>query len=234
MKGLWISLFIIISYLLGSIPNGYIVPKIFKKIDIRQHNSKNVGATNVVRTCGLAYGLLVFFLDVLKGFIVIFIIRILLYYDVSFAKKIGLIDAGLTKPMIFYPIYGVFAGLGHVFPIFLNFKGGKAVATCWGATLAIAPIISIIGITIFLIVFLLLRYASLASIYGTLSTGIILFFYDVFLTKDSNKFYIYDYHPNNWLIYLFEYGSVLLMVGLIILRHRKNLDRLAKGNERRF
>lgn len=233
MQILYVFLFIVISYLLGSIPNGYIVGKIFKQIDIRQHGSKNMGATNIARVMGKKYAVFVFILDALKGAFVIVLVRILMAYSLSFGLNLGKVIINDELFIYIYPLYGIFAVLGHVYPIFLKFKGGKAVATGVGAVIAMTPFIGLIGLAVFLIIFAIFRYASLASLYGTVTVFILILFHDIFLSKE---FFViaYDYHPNNWLIYILEYSSVLIISIIIFLRHRPNLEKLAEGKENKF
>lgn len=233
MQILYIFLFIVISYLVGSIPNGYIIGKIFRKIDIREHGSNNMGATNIARVMGKQYAAIVFILDAFKGAAVIIFVRILMSYDLKFGMELGKVFINNNLFIYIYPLYGIFAVLGHVYPVYLKFKGGKAVATGVGAAMAMAFLIGLIGIFVFLIVFLIFRYASLASLYGTATVFILMMFYDIFLAKEIFVF-AYDYHHNNWLIYLLEYTSILIMGIIIFLRHRSNLKKLAEGKENRF
>ena len=134
-------LFLILAYLIGSIPTGFLIGK-SKGIDIRNHGSNNIGATNTARTLGKKYFILVIFLDGLKGFIFVFLFRF------------GILphEWCLLSPVL----YGISATLGHVFPIYLKFKGGKAVSTGAGVALGYSPIICIIGIIAFIITHLIL------------------------------------------------------------------------------
>src|SRR5215813_12539669 len=141
------------SYLLGSIPFGYLAGRLVG-IDIRQAGSGNVGATNVVRVLGRGYGYPVFVLDVLKGFA---------------AVKISMLMASgrpqeWNSPEIFGILAAVSSVLGHLYPPWLKFKGGKGVATSAGALLALTPVATLIGIAVWIMVFWLSRYVSLASI----------------------------------------------------------------------
>lgn len=150
---------VIISYFLGSIPFGLIVGKWVKNIDIREHGSKNIGATNVFRVVGKKWGIIVLILDALKGFM-----------GVMLADLLGLVDATSQ----FFPIIGVSAILGHTFSIWIRFKGGKGVATSLGVFLALAPQPTLITFTLWWVIFLVGRILSIASIAAALAFPIIL------------------------------------------------------------
>jgi glycerol-3-phosphate acyltransferase PlsY len=195
------------SYLVGSIPFGYLAGRIVG-IDIRQAGSGNIGATNVVRVLGKGYGYPVFALDVLKGF---------------GAVKISMLMAPGRPPEWNSPeIFGILAAissvLGHLYPPWLKFKGGKGVATSAGALLALTPIATVIGVAIWIIVFWLTRYVSLASIIAAVVLPIVIL---VFNSQDQNK--------GKPLFY-----SSACVAGVVIWRHRSNLSRLIRGTEPRF
>ncbi len=141
---IYVFLFIM-AYLIGSIPFSYLVAKLFKGVDIRKVGSGNVGATNVIRSCGMVYGIIAFLLDSFKAGLVYFVS---LYY-VSF-------DFAL--------ILGVVAVIGHCHSVFLNFKGGKGVACSTGLFFFLDPVMCLLLILIFLIINRLTSYVSLASI----------------------------------------------------------------------
>ena len=197
---------IIVSYLLGSIPFGYIAGRI-AGIDIRTAGSGNVGATNVVRILGKRYGYPVFALDVLKGF---------------GAVKISMVMSGQhlewNSPEISGMVGAIFSVLGHVFPPWLKFKGGKGVATAAGALLALMPIATLIGVAVWIIVFWLTRYVSLASIVATVVLPIVILIIG-----------LSDGHSGRLLVY-----SSVCVAALVIWRHRSNLSRLLRGTEPRF
>jgi len=195
------------SYLVGSIPFGYLAGRIVG-IDIRQAGSGNIGATNVVRVLGKGYGYPVFALDVLKGF---------------GAVKISMLMASGRPPEWNSPeIFGILAAissvLGHLYPPWLKFKGGKGVATSAGALLALTPIATVIGVAIWIIVFWVTRYVSLASIIAAVVLPIVIL---VFNSQDQNK--------GKPLFY-----SSACVAGVVIWRHRSNLSRLIRGTEPRF
>ncbi|NPA80316.1 MAG: glycerol-3-phosphate 1-O-acyltransferase PlsY [Thermotogae bacterium] len=149
------------GFLFGSIPWAYIVAKLVAGIDIRKYGSGNVGATNVARVLGLKWGTLVFLLDALKGFIPVFIVRLLVPYNVELALVMALA-----------PI------LGHIFTPFLGFKGGKGVATAVGAFAAITPVGVLIGFVVWITTVLLTGWVSLGSLLGSLAVFLWILFFD--------------------------------------------------------
>src|SRR6266480_244675 len=195
------------SYLLGSIPFGYLAGRLVG-IDIRQAGSGNIGATNVVRLLGKRYGYPAFALDVLKGF---------------GAVKIAMLVAPGRSPEWNSPeIVGILAAmcsvLGHLYPPWLKFKGGKGVATSAGALLGLTPVATLIGVAIWVIVFCLTRYVSLASITAAVVLPILIL---VIRSQDQNK--------GKPLIYFSA-----CVAAVVIWRHRSNLSRLIQGTEPRF
>ncbi len=146
----FILLTTVLPFLFGSIPFGYVVGKL-KGVDVRQHGSGNIGATNVSRVLGKKYGALVLLLDALKGVLPVLIVKL----------------AGL--PEEYQVLSGLFAVLGHCFSPFLKFRGGKGVATGLGAFIVISPKITLLAFFVFLAVFILTRYVSLSSITAALS-----------------------------------------------------------------
>ncbi len=195
------------SYLLGSIPFGYLAGQI-AGIDIRQGGSGNVGATNVVRLLGKKYGYPVFALDFLKGF---------------GAVKISMLIATgpspeWNSPEIFGMVGAISSVFGHSFPPWLKFKGGKGVATSAGALFALTPLASLVGGAIWIIIFWLTCYVSVASITTAVVLPIIIL---VISWQD----------PSNGMAIF--YGS-LCIAAIVIWRHRSNLSRLMRGTEPRF
>ena len=201
------AVFLLGSYLLGSIPFGYLAGRL-QGIDIRQAGSCNVGATNVVRVLGKGYGYPVFALDCSKGFA---------------AVKISMLMATGRPPEWNSPeIFGILAAicsvLGHLYPPWLKFKGGKGVATSAGALLALTPVATLIGVAIWLIVFWLTRYVSLASLTAAVVLPIVIL---VVSSPDQNK--------RKPLVY-----SSVCVAAVVVWRHRSNLSRLIRGTEPRF
>jgi glycerol-3-phosphate acyltransferase PlsY len=195
------------SYLLGSIPFGYLAGRL-AGIDIRQTGSGNVGATNVVRVLGKRYGYPVFALDVLKGFGAV---------NISMLLAPGR-PPEWDSPEIFGIFAAIFSVLGHLYPPWLKFKGGKGVATSAGALLALTPPATIIAIAIWVIVFWMTRYVSLASVVAAI---VLPFVVILVRSHEQNKV-----RP---LVY-----SSACVAAVVVWRHRSNLSRLMRGTEPRF
>jgi len=194
------------SYLLGSIPFGYLIGRI-AGIDIRKVGSCNIGATNVVRVLGKRYGYAVFLLDFFKGF---------------GAVKLSMLLAmrsppDLSSPELFGIIAAVSSIVGHSYPPWLKFKGGKGVATSAGALLALTAVGGLIGFGIWIVIFWLTRYVSVASITAALLLPIVIL---VISWRNENAKVIF-------------YFSVCV-AAVVIWRHRSNLSRLMNGTEPRF
>lgn len=181
---------LMMAYFLGATPFGLLIGKYFYHTDLRQHGSGNIGTTNAFRTFGKMGGSAVFILDMLKGAIPVLI-----------ANQIE----GAWHPIIF----GVAAILGHTFPVFLKFKGGKAVATSFGVGFAYAPLFALIAISIFFIALYLWRMVSLASLIAVFSALLLSFFWQ-----------------DNILTVL-----VLIITVLITVRHKTNIQRIKNGTE---
>lgn len=195
------------SYLLGSIPFGYLAGRI-AGIDIRQAGSGNIGATNVVRVLGKRYGYPVFILDFLKGL---------------GAVEIAIAFARAARPEWGSPeMYGILAAfgsvIGHSFPPWLKFRGGKGVATSAGALFGLMPLAMLIGVAIWIVLFWLTRYVSLASLVTAITLPIVI----AILTRlngDHAKALFY---------------SSLCIAAVVVWQHRSNVSRLLRGREPRF
>jgi acyl phosphate:glycerol-3-phosphate acyltransferase len=200
-------LIVVVSYLLGSVPNGYIVGKV-AGVDIRKSGSGNIGATNVLRVLGKKYGYVVFFLDALKGFAVVRICLALVS------------NTPAARPYAdFFALLGaVVCVVGHVFPIWLKFKGGKGVATSAGVIIGLMPLAAIILFPIWFIVFEICRYVSVASVCAAISLPITVALFLKFKVMDS--------------VVLLYFSLALAVV--VIWRHRSNFSRLLNGTEQRF
>lgn len=190
------ALIIILAYLLGSIPSGLIVGKLFYGIDIRQHGSGNLGGTNSFRTLGIKAGIAVTAADILKGTLA------------TLLAKIFGVDESIHPLLI-----GLFAVIGHMFPVFAGFRGGKAVATSAGVLLAYVPLLFLFLVVVFFISLKICKYVSLSSIIA----GIFAIIYSLvrtFLTGD-------------WplLVVVFALSS------FVIYRHRTNLTRIKSKTE---
>ena len=194
-----IIVMLILSYLIGAFPSGLIIGKLFFKKDIRQYGSGNTGATNSFRVLGRPAGFIVTFLDIFKGFITVFFP---LWFPVH---ADGVISTFFTHGLI----VGLFAILGHVYPIYLKFNGGKAVATSAGVVLGVNPILLLILAIIFFSVLKIFKYVSLSSIIAAISCVI-------------GSIIIHDY------ILLAVSGIVSI---ILIIRHKSNIVRIFKGEE---
>lgn len=190
---------LILSYLIGAFPSGLIIGKLIFKKDIRQYGSGNTGATNSFRVLGRPAGFIVTFLDIFKGFITVFFP---LWFPVH---ADGVISTFFTNGLI----VGLFAILGHVYPIYLKFNGGKAVATSAGVVLGVNPILLLILAIIFFSVLKIFKYVSLSSIIAAISCVI-------------GSIIIHDY------ILLAVSGIVSI---ILIIRHKSNIVRIFKGEE---
>jgi len=199
-----LAVLLIGSYLLGSIPFGYLAGRLVG-IDIRQAGSGNVGATNVLRVLGKGYGYPVFVLDVLKGFAAV---------EISMLMASGR-PQEWNSPEIFGILAAISSVLGHLYPPWLKFKGGKGVATSAGALLALTPVATLIGVAIWIIVFWLTGYVSLASVIAAVVLPIVIL--------------VLSWHQNKPLVY-----SSACVAAVVVWRHRSNLSRLIRGTESRF
>ncbi len=196
-------LLLIVSYLLGSVPNALIISKTFKGIDIREHGSKNMGATNVLRVLGFKYGIIVFFLDALKAGIIIILFKVGIFS----------LDKYCHFPLL---TYGLFAVIGHLFPVFAKFKGGKGVACSAGIICSYAPLVAIPTLLIFLIVVLITKYVSLGSILAVTTAVVFSILTPVFMNKKID-----------WILVI----VCLIVLIIFLITHRTNIKRLIKGEE---
>ena len=198
------------SYLLGSIPWGFIIGKL-NGVDVRKVGSKNIGATNVTRCVGKKAGKLCFVLDFVKGALPVLAAQILFKETSMFNEYI--VIATLLAVVI-----------GHMFPVFLNFKGGKGVSTAAGAIMALAWFPLLIALVVWVVVFLVSRYVSLASISAAAVLPIVAWV--CYLTGANN----FGKLANSPLVLVF----LTLVAVLAIVRHRSNIQRLLDGTENRF
>ena len=212
-------LFILISYLIGAIPFGLLIGKLVKK-DIRKHGSKNIGATNAVRVLGIKLGALVFLMDVLKGLIFMIISKILI--------NTGVWENGAR---FFIGYYGMAAVIGHCFSPYLKFGGGKAIATSIGVVLFLTPGIGIIGLLVFITVFLSFGYISLASTSGDIAIVLVTLILFLVNPNFENIKFLNAIFPSISLQNLIIY---VIFTIIIIYKHRGNYKRLINGTESRF
>jgi len=192
-------LFLVLTYLIAAIPFGLVLTKIFAKKDVREFGSGNIGATNVVRVAGKKIGLLTLILDGLKGAIMVVIARF------TFADASGL--------HIFLVLVGTVAVTAHIYPVYLNFKGGKGVATTLAVLLALDLNIGLSVIGIWALTFAIFRTSSISSIAAIFSSIILSICYGTSISQIL------------FCIFLFA---------LILYRHKENLERLIAGKEKKF
>jgi glycerol-3-phosphate acyltransferase PlsY len=210
---------IVVAYLLGSIPFGLLIARAHDK-DLRAIGSGNIGATNVARALGRKWGYLCFMLDMIKGLVPMLAAKS--FFTTGISGHFG------TESVIELWLWlgvGIAAILGHIFPIYLKFKGGKGVATSFGVALGLWPyytICAIVAIAIWLLVVLLWRYVSLASITASIAFPLVLFL-AIVLSPDWD---IVDLWP-----LLIVAAAIPLMV---IIRHKKNIKRLLTGTENKL
>ena len=193
-----------VSYLIGAIPFGYLIGRMYG-IDIRKVGSGNIGATNVTRAVGPKAGKICFFLDFLKGALP------------------TLVAQQLSGCPVWLPLVaGMCALLGHTFPIYLKFKGGKGVSTAAGSAIALAPIPLVIAFAIWGVTFFISRYVSLASILASIALPILAYLMKVFNIGSVTA--------RSW----YTLGFFIAIGLLSVIRHRENIQRLIAGTENRF
>lgn len=207
---------IILSYLVGSIPTSIIISKAVKGIDIRNYGSGNAGGTNVMRVLGWKHGILVIFLDALKGAIAVVLIARLHYGVLPFQNVSPFDDFTLVQI-----IAGISAVIGHIWTVFAGFRGGKGIATALGMLLMIITVDMLIAVGIFLIVVSISRYVSLGSIVSAMAVPLSMIFRENVLHT-----HIEGYNT----LLPFVIGVSLL----VIFTHRKNLVRLLNGTENKL
>ncbi|MCK9308737.1 MAG: glycerol-3-phosphate 1-O-acyltransferase PlsY [Candidatus Cloacimonetes bacterium] len=189
------------AYLLGSVPFGWIIAKVFYHKDIRKGGSGNVGATNALRLYGTTTGVIVLLLDMGKGFL---------------ATQLAIYLMPSGSPIV--AMCALFVILGHVFPLYLGFKGGKGVATAGGAFLALAPMSLLFALGVFILITAVSRYVSMGSIIA----AIVFLIHSLWQIKLAEKT---------------DYASVVLIalvVLMIVIKHKENLVRLVKGTEHKI
>ncbi|MBO5875181.1 MAG: glycerol-3-phosphate 1-O-acyltransferase PlsY [Alistipes sp.] len=199
----------IIAYLLGSIPSAVWIGRRYYGIDIREHGSKNAGTTNMLRVLGRRAALPVFAIDFIKGFVAVTIVSLLKY------------DPNITAPWVtnLKIIATVFVVLGHIFPVFANFKGGKGVATLVGAITGIHPAIMLLCFGVWFLIFMVSHYVSLASMIAGCC-------FPIFVGIFSHTAYT-RYGDISWTFI----GFSILAAIMLLWTHRKNIERLKNGTE---
>lgn len=194
-------LLIVIAYLLGSIPTAVWVSKFYFDIDIREYGSGNAGATNTYRVLGARWGTFVMVVDMLKAIVAV---KLAFFLPYSFESEIYMVNMQLGL--------GLAAVLGHIFPIWADFRGGKGVATLFGMVLGIQPNVALCCVGVFIMVLYLTRWVSLSSILASIA-------FPVFILVIFNE-------PEK----LYRVFAITVAL-LVLLTHQKNIGRLLKGSE---
>lgn len=231
-------IYAVIGYLIGSVPIGYILVKLEKGIDIRTVGSGNIGATNVGRILGLSGGMLCFLLDTAKGFIpTCYIFGSLKYLILSYNHWENGVPSFLWKVGVRPPdgfgisiapelIIGLCVIIGHLFPVYIRFRGGKGVATALGVFLALTTIPTLVALIIWIVFFLPLGYVSLASIMASISLPLAHLWYFTYYML------AYDFNGSMWREYGLPIFTLSIIVSLlVIIKHIPNIKRLIKGTE---
>ena len=207
---------IVLSYLIGSLPTAVWVGKLIYKVDIREHGSGNAGATNTFRVLGWKCGVFVSLIDIFKGFVATFYIS-----QIGFlAGEIPITIDIWNMDVFMRVVAGLFAVVGHMYPVFAGFKGGKGVITAAGMLYGIEPLSISLALTVFGIILFTSRYVSLASIIASFS-------YPIFLLILRYGFGM-DYLDGSLMVF-----SSVVALG-IILKHIPNIRRLIQGTENRI
>lgn len=196
---------IILAYLIGSISNAVWISRRFFHIDIREYGSGNAGATNTFRVLGPRAGTVVMILDMLKGVIAVELVHLIPYYNQP---------EHAAQMMNFQLALGLAAVMGHIFPIWADFRGGKGVATLFGMVLAIQPVVALCCVGVFVLVFFLTRYVSLSSILAAIAFPLLI----LFIFKSG--------------AFVYRLFAIIIAL-LVIFTHQKNIQRLLHGRENR-
>lgn len=196
-------LLLICAYLIGSVPTAVWVSKGVFGMDIREYGSGNAGATNTFRVLGPKAGTFVMMVDMLKGVFAVRLAYLAPYYQGP---------EHLTQLVNFQIGLGLAAVLGHIFPIWAGFRGGKGIATLFGLVLAIQPLVALCCVGVFLMILFLTRYVSLSSIIASIAFPILI----LYIFNEPEMFYR-----------IFAIAVALM----VVLTHQKNISRLLKGNE---
>jgi glycerol-3-phosphate acyltransferase PlsY len=196
-------LLILFAYLIGAIPTAVWISRYFFDIDIREYGSGNAGATNTFRVLGSKWGTIVMIVDVLKGFLATSLYILIPYYVHA--------DAELYRINLMLGL-GLAAVIGHIFPIWADFRGGKGVATLFGMILAIQPVVAVCCVGVFLLVLYLTRFISLSSILASIAFAVLI----LFIFNEKTPLYR---------------AFAIVVALLVVLTHQKNISRILRGNE---
>ena len=197
-----IILFVLLAYLTGAFPSAVWVGKTFYKIDVREYGSGNAGATNTFRVLGKGAGIPVLFMDILKGWLV-----------VNYALLIS--NSSELSPELFFEnqlAFGIAAVIGHLFPIYTGFRGGKGIATMMGLLIGLNPLAALFSFLVFVVVFLVSKYVSLGSIVASMAFPVFVMFV---LNSDNSSLNLF---------------SIFVPI-LSLITHQKNIERLIRGEE---
>ena len=195
------SILVILAYLIGSIPTAVWISKSVFNIDIRDYGSGNAGATNTFRVLGSKWGSIVMLVDVTKGVIATSLYILIPYYLSN--------ELARTNFMI---VLGLVSVIGHIFPIWANFRGGKGVATLLGMALAIQPMVALLCLVVFLFTLVITRFVSLSSMLAGVSFMVLILF--IFNEKET----------------MYRLFAIIVAL-MVIVTHQKNITRLIKGTE---
>lgn len=196
-------LLVLLAYLIGSVSTAVLVSKRFYGIDIREHGSGNAGATNTFRVLGKNAGVIVMAADILKGFLAVKL-SLLSQYSWHPSPSVQFVNLQV--------ILGIASVLGHIFPIFSGFRGGKGIATLFGMILGIQPLVAVSLVGVFILMLLATRYVSLSSISASIAFPLLI----LFIFREPELSYK-----------IFAIGTAFL----VVLTHHKNIGRLLTGNE---
>ena len=195
-----------VAYLLGSIPFGYLLVRLFRNEDIREKGSGNIGATNVIRSGAKGLGALTFLLDACKGYAAVFA-------GIAIAHRATSDSLEVQNAIA---VAAIFAILGHIYTVWLRFKGGKGVATAFGVFLALVPYAALAALGVFIVAFALSRYVSLASILAAIA-------FPIFAM-------LWKHEPRSVSLV----AVIICVPVLVIAKHHQNIARLLQGTEHRF
>jgi len=191
-----INMFLVLAYLIGALPSSVWIGMKFYDTDVREHGSGNAGATNTFRVLGKRAGIIVLILDILKAWIAVSLLSVLAGNEsIEFQLTLGLVSV-----------------LGHIFPIYIGFRGGKGIASLLGVIISIHPMAALISIGVFLLTLLISRFISLSSMFAACAFPVLIVYY---FNESNNSLIIF---------------SVMVAV-LVIFTHKKNIERLFKNEE---
>ena len=199
-------LFLLLAYLTGAFPSAVWVGKTFYKKDVREYGSGNAGATNTFRVLGKKAGVPVLIMDILKGWLSVNYVFFLSTHSILVEFPALLFETQLA--------FGIAAVIGHLFPVYTGFRGGKGIATLLGLLIGLSPIAALVSIIMFVIVFIVSKYVSLGSIIASIAFPLVVFF--ILNEKDVNS--------------SLEIFSFFVPI-LTLITHQKNIERLVRGEE---